>query len=385
MDRGEFLNPSKYSPRERLRSPRRRCTEAVNAGGCETFWTNGPSFDLAYGNLYTFLVGAVNRLGLGVLCSSLAVLAVGCAPRSNLAGGLVAPEAIGFIGSPLPVSDNSGLPALDIPIQAAQVIADSTSSLPSPAQVTGGLMSQVTGIDPKSTVNSKPGGTLAFDRFKLVNNVWGAPSDEALSSGIYRQPDGSFGWYWDRPAPEIRPGQTRVLPIYPCVRIGGSPWEASLTRFRPVQMGRLESLTLDVSFRHPQVPTGSHNLAYDLFFLETEQPSATPAIKAEVMIWILGTVGQPADKYKGDFSDGHNTYALYSWAMSDGRQYYAFVLKPASGYEARHVVDAKKLMDRISLRGDWWVHGIELGSEVTAGTGRIEINHLGVNLNGTEY
>ncbi len=247
------------------------------------------------------------------------------------------------------------------------------------------MPAQLKGIDPASRTNLKPGGTLDFGRFKLVNNVWGAPSDEALSSGVYLQPNGSFGWYWDRQAPKPRPGTTGILPIYPCVRVGGNPWEASKAAFRPFRVGELQSLRLDVSFRHPETPTGSHNLAYDIFLLDSDQPSAKPTIKAEVMIWILATAKQPPEQYKGDFSDGHNNYALYSWVMGDGRHYYSFVMKPASGYKARHIVDAKRLLDSLSLQPDWWVHGIELGSEVTSGTGRIEITHLVVSLNGTDY
>ncbi len=247
------------------------------------------------------------------------------------------------------------------------------------------LRAQSKGIDAASRTASKPGGTLDFGHFKLVNNVWGAPPDEVLSSGVYLQPNGSFGWYWDRQAPKPRPGDARVMPIYPCVRIGGSPWEASRAAFRPFKIGELKTLRLDVSFSHPDVPTGSHNLAYDLFLLDSDQPSAKPTIKAEVMIWILATAKQPADRYKGDFSDGHNTYALYNWVMRDGRQYYSFVMKPASGYQARHLVDAKRLLDSVPLQPDWWVHGIELGTEVTSGTGRVEINHLVVSLNGTDY
>ena len=235
-----------------------------------------------------------------------------------------------------------------------------------------------------SATKSRPGETLELGQFRLINNVWGAPSDETLSSGVYSETDGSFGWYWDRQQPMMKSGEAHVLPIYPNVRIGGSPWEASRSAIFPVRARDIKSLTFDVSFEYPAIPTGACNLAYDIFFTETSAPSATPVIKAEVMIWILGTATEPADRYKGDFTDGHNTYALYSWAMSNGRQYYAFVMKPGSGYQARHTVDAGKLLDSVPLQPDWWMPGVELGTEVWHGTGKIQIGQFGIELNGAE-
>lgn len=257
------------------------------------------------------------------------------------------------------------------------------------AQVTAGIATNQyqlkDGIDPMSLMNSKRGGVLDFGDRRLVNNVWGAPPDEEFSSGIYQEPEGSFGWYWDRPEPKKKLGEAQVHPIYPCVRIGGSPSEPSRSSFSPTRVKDLNSLLFDVSYSYPETPTGATNLAYDVFFMESNQPSASPAIRAEVMIWVLGTATQPADKYNGDFSDGHNTYALYSWVMANGRQYYAFLMKRPSGYEGHHTVDAKKLLDAIPLKPEWCLHGIDFGSEVWQGQGRIQIDQLSVNLNGAEF
>jgi len=36
------------------------------------------------------------------------------------------------------------------------------------------------------------------------------------------------------------------------------------------------------------------------------------------------------------------------------------------------------------LQPNWWMPGVELGTEVWHGTGKIQIRQLGIELNGTE-
>src|SRR3989304_7171283 len=70
---------------------------------------------------------------------------------------------------------------------------------------------------------SKAGDSIVFSTRKVVNNLWGAPPDEVLTSAIYVRDDGKSGWEWNRPAPVKKAGQSGVHPIYPSIRIGGSP------------------------------------------------------------------------------------------------------------------------------------------------------------------
>ncbi len=100
------------------------------------------------------------------------------------------------------------------------------------------------------------------------------------------------------------------------------------------------------------------------------------------MIWIHASVKQPSKSYKGDFSDGLNTYELYSWVMSDGRLYYSFIMKGKPQQAAHHTVNTRKLLDKLELDPGLYIHGIELGNEVFSGSGKIEIDKFNVNLNG---
>jgi hypothetical protein len=233
-----------------------------------------------------------------------------------------------------------------------------------------------------SVSKSKPGTTIVFNTRTLVNNNWGAPPEEKLTSGIYLAQNNNFGWFWDRLAPREKAGIKGMLPIYPSIRIGGNPWEPSKCVHFPVRLSEVKSLNLELSYTYPTTPDGAYDLAYDMFLLDTNQPSSNPKRNAEVMIWIHQTLAPPSGCYKGDFTDGNNNYELYSYVMADGRLYFAFIMKGQPVFQAQHTVDAKKLLDLLNLDPDWYIPGIELGNEVIDGAGKIEISQLIVSLNG---
>jgi hypothetical protein len=226
-----------------------------------------------------------------------------------------------------------------------------------------------------------PGNTIELAFGRLVNNVWGAPAEETLSTSIFQSENGSIGWSWDRPAPTIKPGQTYAEPVYPCVRIGGSPWEKSKSPLFPFQWGEAQNLKLEVSYDYTRLPTGAYDLAYDIFLTDASQPGPNLQRKAEIMIWVNGTQKQPPSSYQGDYSDGSNSYSLYSRVLSDGRLYTAFIQKGTPQYPAHHLVDARKLMSNLRLDPKWFIPGIELGNEVWNGSGEIMINKVSLNLN----
>jgi hypothetical protein len=235
-----------------------------------------------------------------------------------------------------------------------------------------------------TTTKSKPWEGIILAPLKLTNNVWGAPADESLTSTIYLNENHSFGWYWQRLEPKMKDGVNCVQPIYPGVRVGGSPWEASTSKYFPIKLGDIKTLVFNVTFSYPEAPSGLNNLAYDIFFTETDKANTNPEIKAEVMIWLHGSNKQPPNTYKGDFTDGYHTYQLYSWVMSNGRAYYSFIMTGGSPSQGQHTVDARKLLDNLELDPGWYIHGVELGNEIWHGTGKIEISKLSINVNGNE-
>ena len=228
---------------------------------------------------------------------------------------------------------------------------------------------------------NKPGNTIELPWGRLINNTWGAPPEDTLQSSIFEDEDGSIGWYWNRPTPRPRPGHGSVEPIYPCLRIGGSPLETSKSPLFPFRWSDCDSLKLELTYEYTQPPIGSYDLAYDIFFTNASLPGQNVLRKAEVMIWINATQKQPPSSYKGDFSDGANTYTLYSRMLSDGQLYGAFIMKEGD-QSGHHTVNAKALMDNLALESEWYVPGIDLGNEVWVGSGRIEVKQIAAVVNG---
>ncbi len=226
------------------------------------------------------------------------------------------------------------------------------------------------------------GNTIDFGSRRLTTNTWGASPGEPLDCGVFLNRDKTFGWYWDRLDPQLKPGDKFIRPIYPNVRIGASPLERSNARQFPIKVGDIKSLAFDVSYEYLALPTGAYNLAYEMFLSDTKKSGPNLAPKAEVMIWIHRTFTQPADSYEGDFTDGNNSYLLYSWVTSEGRLYASFIMKGEPQYQGQHIVDAKALLDQLDLEPTWYVLGVQFGSEIVNGSGRIQINKLNINVNG---
>jgi hypothetical protein len=104
------------------------------------------------------------------------------------------------------------------------------------------------------------GDVISTESRRILNNVWGAPDNEILSTSIYYNQDGSLGWDWYRGNPLAKSGSL-VMPIYPSVRIGGSPWDESKSEHFPIQWTNVKTLTLEAKYNYLEKPSGSFNLA----------------------------------------------------------------------------------------------------------------------------
>jgi hypothetical protein len=319
---------------------------------------------------------------------------------TNLITALASPLVLLVLCPPLLTGDAAGLGQLDDSRMVTVVPHDLPSSQTTqttPLFLDFAGVVKTTVIKPEevtdfarglvmSTVATKnqPWDKIDFGSRKLTNNVWGAGVDETFVSSIFIDPQKSFGWAWERNDPRPRLGENCTKPIFPSVRIGGSPWEASNTAQFPIKVADLKSLTLDLAYNYPVVPTGSYNLAYDIFLSDNNKPTANPQPKAEVMIWLHNTFQQPVNSYKGEVSDGTNIFKLYSWVLPNGREYYSFILKDQSSRPFGIKVDAGKLLYYLNLNQGWYVPGVELGNEINSGSGKIEITRLVVSVNGID-
>jgi hypothetical protein len=222
---------------------------------------------------------------------------------------------------------------------------------------------------------------IDFDSRTLTNNIWGAPPQEKLTSGVFLNRDQTFGWYWDRPDPIIKEGVNGYQPIFPNLRVGKDIGGSSNNPALPIGLESVKNLTFSVDYDYLTPPTGAYNLAYQIYFSKDINPAPEAVPHSEVMIWIHRTFGQPPDSYKGVYSDGINSYDLYSWTKIDGMNYYSFIMKGNPVFKSTHRVDAKKLLDTLSLDPKLYLLSIHFGSEVVSGAGRLQVNKLEMVIN----
>ena len=200
-----------------------------------------------------------------------------------------------------------------------------------------------------------------------IRNLWGASAGETVDLTL-RHSGKVVSWSWSRPHPVPRPGIAYVQPIYPNARI---------TLKSPVTVGEIQSFDLVADFEYSQHPTGAYNLAYDVFLRE---PGAKNP-KAEIMVWLDWTQGQPPLSLKGSCSDGYNTYEKYWWTTANGCAYRSFLLAfpPAAN---PFTVNLKALIDLIQPEKSWYISEVELGTEVWNGSGAVDLTTYYLQLNG---
>lgn len=224
-------------------------------------------------------------------------------------------------------------------------------------------------------------GTETTGSRMILNNIWGATTKElkskSIQSYIYARSDGSFGWEWDRPDP--RPNvNTYITPIYPEVIVGSNSGNSySTSNAFPIRYGDIHSWDSIIQFEYLKSPNGLYNLAYDIYWMDKKIK------KFNVMIWIEGHYdgGKPI----GEVSDGINTYIhYYKPAGQDSLEWHAFELKNQG--DSNNKVNIKILLDnaftKSEIDNNWIIPGIELGSEVWRGSGRIQINKYEIMING---
>lgn len=230
--------------------------------------------------------------------------------------------------------------------------------MPSPTPTEPGILTECWGND----------CDLRFGPYILHNNMWGARND-VIRQGVYYYSDGRFGWEWDRPNPQLSDCGQYICPTYPEVIVGP-----------PIEYKNINSWTSEVDYRWAIQPSGSYNLAYDIYWFD---PSNTEYKTFNVMIWIDG---YHDDTPVGTVSDGINTYDHF-YRGPNSWQYWpwhAFVLKNQGSTSI--TINVKALLDQISgIDGNWIIDDVELGSEIWDGSGKIEISKFVNYINGNRY
>jgi len=224
------------------------------------------------------------------------------------------------------------------------------------------------------------------ERCTLANNVWNSHSaGEAFEQEIFvEQLAGkrTLGWRWHSP------WQMRSAVVsYPELICGNKPWDEPIGFFKglPFHPGdRQMSADYNILLR----ASGNYNMAFEMWAVSALPPSPRN-LRAEIMIWIANSAQQPAGTLRGTVTIGGVPYDLFvnehqedaSGMSGQPWTYAAFV---ARSPQLNGPLNLTAFLDELQRRGvvthDLWVTNVELGNEVSTGSGIAEIQDFSLHL-----
>jgi hypothetical protein len=147
----------------------------------------------------------------------------------------------------------------------------------------------------------------------------------------------------------------------------------------PVRVGDRKSITTKWNFRLSSNP-GTMNVAYDLWLHGKGDADWRDRPTHEVMIWLnrQGGAGPLGTRY-GSVSLGGSMWDIYQGDI--GWKVYSFVRRTNTTSATLDLDDfTQALVRRKLLTGDTYVSGIEAGTEVFKGSGRLDTTSYSVTV-----
>ena len=226
--------------------------------------------------------------------------------------------------------------------------------------------------------------------FLYENNVWGQGTikRENRLQCLLRRVAGSevqYGWRWQWPRGS---GEVKA---YPEAIYGHKPWlSTSTTGALPRQLSEIEelSVTYDIELR----AQGRYNLAFDIWVTNSDRPTPT-AITHEIMIWV-GERADAGEPYPGKrvkrVMIGGAAYDLYvkshaEWLTEHGAPNVVYIAFNARTARLSGGINIKQFLDYLTENGhlpaDGYVASVELGNEVTHGSGELWLKTYEISIN----
>jgi hypothetical protein len=214
----------------------------------------------------------------------------------------------------------------------------------------------------------------------LVNNVWDRKVTPAgYAQSVFLEP--LPGWRWNSP------GKSAIVLAMPEIVCGDKPWDApqALRPEFPIRAGEHAPY---VRFAIDLKATGTYNMAFSLWAV-SKLPAVQKTISLEIMIWNVAHGQAPAGDKIGAVEAAGTIFDLYlkkNQGMVTGPDPFTWPLvqfvarKPLLKGE----IDFRPFLDdllkrQILVRGHY-LTGVELGNEVTEGTGEVRLNRFEVGV-----
>jgi hypothetical protein len=224
------------------------------------------------------------------------------------------------------------------------------------------------------------------ERCTLANNVWNkSAAGRNLEQEVFVEDlDGqrTLGWRWRSPW-QVWP----AIAAYPEMICGNKPWDEPFGAYDglPFHPGD-KRLTANYSIRLQA--TGTYNMAFELWGVSA-LPGSPNNIRTEIMIWIANSGQRPSGIRRASVEVGGVVYDTYinphqhdaSGANPNEWTYVAFVARTPV---LQGPLNISAFLDTLGplkiLTPDLWITDVELGNEVTEGTGIAEVQGFGLRM-----
>ncbi|MET1755133.1 hypothetical protein ABVV53_06645 [Novosphingobium sp. RD2P27] len=234
---------------------------------------------------------------------------------------------------------------------------------------------------PVNKTLDKAGQASNANGWFVINNAWGSGDltigkDYTLTSQ-FNTSDMTSGTTFNWAYP-LTTTDTKIL-AYPAVQFGMNPHNlagnpSDTAKMFPVQVSDLASLTADYDLSYSG-NLGGFNVSFDIWLANSATASGKETITNEIMIWLhkggFEAFGKPIGTYKnGDFSATIYHKGTYTALVADENW-------------TKGTIDIADVIADLKERGiisdTEYLRSVELGAEVTSGTGSLTINDLQLN------
>ncbi len=218
----------------------------------------------------------------------------------------------------------------------------------------------------------------------LVNNTWNkAAAGHDFGQEIFLedvQGETSMGWRWRSP--------WQLIPnvvSQPQLVCGDKPWDAPL-RLNAGFPFLAGSKRLTADFNIQLRASGTYNMAFTVWAVSA-LPASKATISHEIMIWNANSGQSAAGKRRGTLDVAGTTYDVYveenhrdaSGANANVWTYVAFVSRrPVLSGQLDISAFLDYLLERGILSRSHYLTSLEIGNEVSQGTGIVEIKDFSI-------
>lgn len=240
---------------------------------------------------------------------------------------------------------------------------------------------------------------FAANGWLASSNVWnpgryrnGREFTQTITTKDATFPSGtSISWNWPYDSRKALAYDNYPVRAYPELTYGTSPWgdAPSTTVNLPARIGDVRNLDIGYNFGIAGDPR-LYNVAFSLWI--SDDPSKGLAgVTDEVMVWVHSGYFTPAGEQVATLTDKTGTATLWNKKDFSGgvdgnpvSWEYTSVKYDQDQLAGTFDVDGlmKTLVDRGIVGKDDWLLGVQVGAEVTAGAGSLNIANLAVNFAG---